>query len=121
MDLTGQQILDLLELQWNGANAGTNNKIMQVSGIEYPWDRSEAADQTSSAPAAVPGSVMVDADGDPGAANVLLDPAATYRIVCNSFLSDGGDGFTVFRDGQDKLVGGLDIDALTLYLGEHNP
>jgi 5'-nucleotidase len=51
-----------------------------------------------------------------------LDPAKTYRVVTNSFLSDGGDGFSVFdTDGKNKYFGGLDIDALATYLAAHDP
>ena len=42
-------------------------------------------------------------------------------MVCNSFLSDGGDGFGVFANGTNKFFGGLDIDALANYLTAHNP
>ena len=116
MDLTGQQILDLLDQQWAGGNAAPNNKILQVSGIEYTWDESaEPGDKV------VDGSVVVDHDGDPSTIKVPLVPADSYRVVANSFLSDGGDNFSVFTGGQDKYVGGLDIDALTRYLEANDP
>ncbi len=120
MDLTGQQILDLLEQQWNGVNEGppTSNKILQVSGIEYTWDKSLAAEVGTNA---VVGSVLVDADGNPATAPVPIVPGNTYRIVCNSFLSDGGDGFGVFASGTNKFFGGLDIDALSNYLAANDP
>ncbi len=114
MDLTGQQILDLLEEQWSGENADYN-KILQVSGIEYTWDQSEPPGSK-----VVTGSVMVDSDGD-GTVDAPLDPALTYRIVCNSFLSDGGDNFSVFAEGTDKYIGGLDLDALVDYLNANDP
>ena len=34
----------------------------------------------------------------------------------NSFLADGGDGFTAFREGRDLKGGGQDIDALMAWL-----
>jgi 5'-nucleotidase len=107
MDMTGQQILELLEQQWSGVNAGAP-KILQVSGIEYTYtDASPAGSKVD------PTSVRIG--GEP------LDPAATYRVAANSFLSDGGDGFSVFAEATDKLVGGLDIDALARYLTENDP
>ena len=115
MDLTGQQILDLLEQQWTGGNVAPSNKILQVSGIEYTWDSSAAPGSK-----VVASSVSVDSDGD-GTVDDPLDPAATYRIVCNSFLSDGGDNFTVFAAGTNKYIGGLDIDALVDYLNANDP
>ena len=50
-----------------------------------------------------------------------LDPARTYRVVANSFLSDGGDGFGAFAEAIDKFFGGLDIDALAGHLTAHDP
>ena len=40
-------------------------------------------------------------------------PASSYRVTLNSFLADGGDGFTVFKDGTDRLVQPnlVDVDA----------
>jgi 5'-nucleotidase len=49
------------------------------------------------------------------------DASKTYRITVNSFLSDGGDGFLVLKDGTDRVVGPADIDALADYLGAHDP
>jgi len=50
-----------------------------------------------------------------------IDDAATYRVTVNSFLADGGDGFTILREGTDRLVGGRDIDAFVTYLTANNP
>ena len=43
MDLTGAEIKAVLNQQWNGGNEGTNRKILQVSGLSYTWDASDAA------------------------------------------------------------------------------
>jgi 5'-nucleotidase len=107
MDLTGAQIRTLLDQQFTGPNESFN-KILQVSGITYTWDKSEP-----------PASKVVDSSVEVN--GVPLVDTQTYRVVVNSFLSDGGDGFTVLRDGTDKYVGGLDIDALTDYLTAHDP
>jgi 5'-nucleotidase len=120
MDLTGAQIKALLNEQWNGGNeAGPNtfNKILQVSGISYTWDISDAAGPGN----AIVGNVLVDADGNPGTAMVPMDDTTTYRVVANNFLSDGGDGFGTFKSGTNKLIGGLDIDSLVKYLQAHDP
>ena len=44
-----------------------------------------------------------------------IDKAATYRIVTNNFLSDGGDGSRP-SERTAKYFGGLDIDAFGEYL-----
>lgn len=119
MDLTGAQIKALLNEQWNGANeASSARKILQVSGISYTWDAS-LADQPSTD--ALVGDVLVDEDGVADTAMVPLEDGTTYRVVANSFLSDGGDSFTTFKAGTDKLVGGLDIDSLRSYLLANDP
>ncbi len=106
MDLTGAQVLAVLNEQWNGRNEASR-KILQVSGIKYTYDDSDASGTGS----AVAGTPMVDLDRN-GSYESALDPAATYRVVVNSFLSDGGDGFGTLAAGTDKFFGGLDIDAL---------
>jgi 5'-nucleotidase len=121
LSLTGQDVLDLLNEQWNGANEGASNrwKILQVAGISYTWDKT-AAGQTS-ANALVADTVKVDGDGD-GDVDDAIDPEATYRVVTNNFLADGGDGFATFKDGTDRFNDGdLDIVAFADYLAANNP
>lgn len=103
LTLTGQQIYDLLGQQVTGTNAAAP-KILQVSeGFTY----------TLGATGPVDGSVLLD--GQP------IDKAASYRIVTNNFLADGGDGFPAFTTGTDKYFGGLDIDAFAGYLAANSP
>lgn len=118
MDLTGAQIKALLNEQWNGATNEGSKKILQVSGLSYTWDASEAALADVDA---LVGQVMVDQDGNPATAMVPLDDATTYRVVANNFLSDGGDNFATFKAGTNKVVGGLDIDSLRTYLQANDP
>ncbi len=105
MNLTGAQIYQLLAEQVTGPNAGLiNNKILQVSN-GFSYQRGPAG--------AVDGSVKLN--------NVPIDKTATYRIVTNNFLSDGGDNFPTFKNGTDKYFGGLDIDAFSDYLTANSP
>jgi 2',3'-cyclic-nucleotide 2'-phosphodiesterase (5'-nucleotidase family) len=109
MDMTGQQILDLLEQQFSGNNAGSNSKVLQVSeGFTYSYRQGAPAGSK-----VVPGSVRLN--GTP------ISPTATYRVAANSFLSDGGDNFAAFAAATNKLIGGLDIDAFASYLTAHSP
>jgi 5'-nucleotidase len=105
MDMTGAQILTLLEQQWSGVNQASP-KVLQVSGIAYTWSKSAPAGAK-----VVPGTVEVN--GEP------IEPTRAYRVVANSFLSDGGDGFAAFAEATNKYFGGLDIDALAAYLGQN--
>jgi len=105
MTLTGDQIYDLLTEQVTGTNQAAP-KVLQVSeGFSYRLGTG------TSGP--VEGSVMLN--GTP------IDRGATYRIVTNNFLSDGGDGFSTFEDGTAKYFGGLDIDAFADYLAANSP
>lgn len=108
MDLTGAQIDTLLEQQFSGANESFN-KVLQVSaGFSYTWDASASAGSKVD-----PSTIELNGQ--------TIDPDATYRIVVNNFLSDGGDGFLVLTEGQNKYIGGLDIDALADYLAANDP
>ncbi len=107
MDLTGEQVLEVLRQQFTGDNAGSP-RVLQPSGLTYTWDQS-----ATGAAKVVESSVQVG--GAP------IDRSATYRVAVNSFLSDGGDGFAIFTEGTDKYRGGIDLDALAEYLGVNSP
>ena len=42
-------------------------------------------------------------------------------MTMNSFLADGGDGFTVFRQCTNQLGGEVDLDAAVRYFQENSP
>ncbi len=103
MTLTGQGLYDLLTQQVTGANAGARKTLQVSKGFSY----------TMSPTGPVDGSVAIN--GTP------VDKAASYRIVANNFLSDGGDGFAAFAAGTGKYFGGLDINAFAAYLPTVSP
>ncbi|ENU09251.1 bifunctional metallophosphatase/5'-nucleotidase [Acinetobacter calcoaceticus] len=106
LSLTGKQIRDVLEQQWSGANANSA-RILQPSK-EFTY---EYAANTSVSPRA--SNIMV-------AGSPLVD-SKVYRVTVNSFLADGGDNFTVLKDGQNRVGGGQDIDALESYVAKNSP
>lgn len=104
---TGQALYDVLEQQFDNPTAGAN-RIMPVSrNVRYRW-------RGASGPHVVEGSLTIG--GEP------VKREATYRVVVNSFLADGGDGFTTL---SERCAGvqeaGLDIDAFAADLGAHSP
>ena len=102
MSLTGVQIDTLLEQQFDNPDVGSR-RVLQVSeGFSYVWDA-----------AAATGS-KVDA-ASIGINGVVVDPDGIYRVTVNSFLADGGDGFSVLADGEERVVGEIDLDALIAY------
>ncbi|MGL5003664.1 MAG: hypothetical protein ACRDAM_12050, partial [Casimicrobium sp.] len=44
-----------------------------------------------------------------------------YRVTVNSFLADGGDGFTTLIAGTNRLGGAQDIDALITFFAKNRP
>ena len=108
MTLTGDQIVRLLEQQFDNPGWGRRT-ILQVSeGFAYRY-----AARATPGHHVVAGSVTVD--GRP------VTAADRLRVAANNFLIDGGDGFTEFRAGTGRLNGDLDLDALVAYLAMHSP
>jgi 5'-nucleotidase len=108
MDLTGQQLLRLLEQQWESPQL-PGGRIMSVSnGFSYTWD---ASAPEGAAPGTgrriVPGSMKLN--GTP----VELDQ--TYRITVNNFMAGGGDNFTVLLQGTNVQAGDIDSVVAKLY------
>ncbi|MEV0261460.1 bifunctional metallophosphatase/5'-nucleotidase [Streptomyces sp. NPDC050617] len=107
VDLTGAQVVAALQQQVSGANAA-QPRILQVSkGLTYTLDLTK-----SGADRVVTSSIKLN-----GAA---IDPAKTYRVAMNEFLTGGGDGFPAFKEGRNKLVGASDLDLFVAYLKAHS-
>ncbi|MFJ3504368.1 bifunctional metallophosphatase/5'-nucleotidase [Streptomyces sp. NPDC090135] len=107
VDLTGAQLVTTLQQQVSGANLASP-KILQVSkGFTYTLDMTKTG-----ADRVVVSSVRLN--GEP------IDPAKTYRVAMNEFLSGGGDGFAVLKEHRNKLVGASDLDMFTAYLAAHS-
>ena len=108
MTLTGAQIERVLEQQFGNPAPGQNT-ILQVShGFAYTWDASRPEGDRVD-----PASITLN--------GVALSPSANYRVTVNSFLAEGGDRFTVLREGMNRLGGDVDLDALVAYFGTHSP
>jgi 5'-nucleotidase len=106
MTLTGAQIRSLLESQFAGCNGQTARRILQVSaGFTYAYTEGAACNGRV-------GNVMLNGRA--------VEPTTAYRVTVNSFLADGGDSFTVLREGTQRLGGAVDVDAFEAYL-QANP
>lgn len=103
MKLTGDQIYTLLNQQWQPQADGTlTTRFLQISGLSYTWSDARAV-----------GDRVVEVRGPDG---LPLDRAKVYTVTVNSFLSTGGDGFSVLTKGVDKATGPVDLDALVQYV-----
>lgn len=108
MDLTGKEIKAALEngvSQWEQA-AG---RFLQVSGLRYAFDLARPAGDRV---------VRVEVKTEKG--YQPLDLEATYRVVVNNFIANGGDGFTVLKEAQGYRVdtGFSDAESFMDYLKE---
>jgi 5'-nucleotidase len=106
LTLSGAQLKNVLEQQWLDPK---RPRILQVSkGFAYRWD------------AAKPYGEHVAAD-TLSLNGRRIDPARSYRVTVNNYLSVGGDGFTVLKEGTAQQIGVYDADALYAYFQTNSP
>jgi 5'-nucleotidase len=105
---TGQQLYDVLEQQFENPAAG-QQRVMAVSQVTYSYTRT------------VPAGQKRVLDGSLKIGGATVDRAASYRVVMNNFMADGGDGYSVFKSCTAPLGGDVDIDAFGRYLAAHSP
>ena len=118
VELTGAQLLRLLEQQWESSNCGKTYKgicgrIMQPSSnVGYEWNIGQPRGAAPGAGDVVP-ALSVKVNGQP------LSLAGKYKVVAPDFLVvDGGDHYSVFLQGTGRRNLGLfDLDALFEYFG----
>lgn len=129
VEVTGQQILDALELGSMQVGVSENGGFLQVSGLKYTIDLS------------IPTSVELDDAGNfikvAGARRVKdvqvlnsqtgayapIDPSATYTLASHNYmLKSGGDGYAMFGADnitilQDEVM--VDNQVLISYIKDH--
>jgi len=101
MNLTGRQIYDLLNQQWQQGTDDSHPCMLQISGLAYSWDSTRPV-----------GSRIVKIVRN----GMTIDPAAVYTVVVNSFLAGGGDSFKVLTNGTGKEAGTVDLNVLITYI-----
>jgi hypothetical protein len=108
MTLTGAQIKEVLEQQWQPEGASRDFLALGVSeGFFFTYE-----------PEAPRGEriTSITLNGTP------IDLAADYRVTVNSFLASGGDNFATLAEGTDRQELGItDLEALTAYFEENSP
>lgn len=108
LDLTGAQVRQILEEQWQPAGSSRPFLKLGVSeGFSYVYD-----------PAAPAGSRIgtMTLDG------VVVTDDQVLKVVANSFLAAGGDNFVGFRAGVNRADSGrIDLTAFVDYIGDNSP
>ncbi|MBK6706652.1 MAG: bifunctional metallophosphatase/5'-nucleotidase [Sphingomonadales bacterium] len=97
--MTGKQIRDLLEQQFN--DPAWVRVLSPSSAFRFGFDLSRPIGQRV---------VFATLNGTP------LDDAASYRVTVSDFLSNGGDAFSLFKEGTSPAVGPTDLEALIAWL-----
>ena len=98
--LTGAQVKTLLEHQFD-VQGLRPSVLVPSANFHFAFDLSRPEGSRI---------VAMTLDGKP------IDPKGQYRVVVNSFLASGGDGYTVLTEGTDTFDAGLDLDALEAWL-----
>lgn len=100
--MTGADIVSVLEQQWQPETSRRPYLKLGVSSrLSYTFD-----------PEAPKGAHITSVffDGEP------LDEEATFTVLANNFLADGGDSFFSFADGTDNADTGMsDLEAFVNY------
>lgn len=99
--LTGRQLAAVLERQWQD---GHEPRFLQISGFSYEWDATAARGQRV--------VTVATPNGTPLAAE------RTYRVVVNSYMASGGDGFGLEAVANTPLAQ-TDLDAIVSYFQAH--
>jgi len=105
-EVTGQTMIDALENGVGQVEEGAG-RFPQVAGMSFSVDLSQE-----------PGSRISDVmvGGEP------IDPEATYGVVSNNYVRNGGDGYGMFRDAMNAYDYGPDLaDVTAEYLAENTP
>ncbi len=99
--LTGSGVRRLLEQGLD--DEGPFQPLAPSQGLAYRFDLSRQAGERI---------VALELDGLP------IEDKSTFRVTVNSFLAQGGDGFTVLAEGTNEQRGGNDLDALEEWIGK---
>lgn len=108
-DLTGAQVVRLLEQQWEQPQPSGNTRVLAVSSnVSYTWDNS----QPEGAPSGTGQRVLVSSiriNGQP------IDLNKTYRVTATSYIAEGGDNMSTMLEGRNPQLGRLDVDIVKDY------
>ena len=97
VSLTGQDIYDLLEQQWEGSY----NNILQISGISYSYDASKPLGKKVQ---------LIQLDNSP------LIREKIYTIATTDFLANGSGVFSVMKRSKMLKQGDSDQQVLIHYI-----
>jgi len=92
VELTGAQLMAVLE--FDAALPAQHGGFLQVSGLKLTIADGKVAE--------------VSVGGNP------LDPAKSYSVATNDFLLSGGNGYTMFTEGQNSCSVGSTLSSIVI-------
>lgn len=108
LELTGEQLAEVLEAQWEDDDDGrTFSKLAQSFGFRYLYD-----------PDAEPGERIsaMFLNGD------VVEAGEYYTVVVNSYMAAGGSNMSTFPQARNIAdTGQSDLEAMVEYVREHTP
>ncbi|EDV20502.1 5'-nucleotidase [Trichoplax sp. H2] len=109
-----RQALELSVRDYNPVDA--HGRFLQMSGVRVVYDLSKP-------PLSRVTKAEVRCTNCTVPVFVPLDDKKFYKMVISSFMANGGDGYTMFRDNRTSLVltGFLDSDVLVTYFNKLSP
>jgi 5'-nucleotidase len=108
LTMTGDMIRRLLEQQFDNPAPGERSVLQVSSGFSYRYTQNAPAGHRVD-----PASLMIG--------ERRIAPTDRLRVAASDFLVAGGNGFTIFKEGINKVAGDADIDALVAYVRTHSP
>jgi 5'-nucleotidase len=107
--MTGAEIRQLLEQQFPIPGVRTTQLWLGTSaGFAYNYDPARAVNDRID-----PCSVTIN--------GTRVDPATSYRVAANSFLTAGGDSFSAFLGGDNLASGPVDVETSFAYFQKNSP
>lgn len=106
LDLTGAQLREVLEQQWQPVGSSRSKLHLGISeGLSYTYLEDAARGEHIK---------TVTFDGKP------VKDSDSFRVAANAFLASGGDNFTAFAEGANHADSGqVDLDATVNYFKSH--
>ena len=108
--VSGQTVVDALENGVSQVEEGAG-RFPQVAGLKFTWDATKE-----------PGSRIVSVEVADGDGWTAIDPAATYGLVSNNYVRNGGDGYSMFVEAENAYDFGPDLaDVTAEYMAANGP